>query len=79
MKKRKKRDRIIEKIRRQFPGLKWRYEWPSIWKNDAGWEIQAFSQFTPCSDMCDDCFTSVYIRSDTGQESRWLGELTFWM
>ena len=75
----KKRDRTIEKIRRQFPDLKWHYEWPSIWKNDAGWEIQAFSSYSPQYDGDDDTFRSVYIRSDTGQESTWLGELTFWM
>lgn len=65
---RRKRNRMIEKLRREFPDLTWRYEWPSRWISSAGWEVQAFSQLAPQHDGDDETCRSVYRRSDTGEE-----------
>lgn len=60
--------RVIQALHINFPDLSWRYDKHSFqWYNNAGWHVQAYSHFTPCSDMCDECYTTHYHRSDTNE------------
>lgn len=56
--------RIIDALRRAFPGMKWRYEYPSRWCNDAGWNVTGYSVLCGYDD---DTFRTEYRRSDTGE------------
>ena len=59
--------RIIEHLRRLFPG-KWTYSrGENRWNNSEGWWIEPVSQFTPAFDGDDDTFVTRYRRSDTMQ------------
>jgi hypothetical protein len=58
--------RKIDQLRRDFPDLKWTYEWPSIWKNDAGWQVQGFSCVSIGPSGGETYYTE-YRRSDNGQ------------
>jgi hypothetical protein len=62
-----KKARTIDRIRKAFPGLTWRYEWPSKYISSAGWEIQAFAGLSMCCmDPCDH-YNTEWRRSDTGE------------
>lgn len=64
---RKRSQRVIEHLRRQFPHLQWTYEWPSCWKASNGWEIQAYSQMG----WTDDDWSTVYYLQRSDRVERW--------
>lgn len=59
--------RKINQLRKMFPTLQWWYEWPSIWKNSAGWQVQGFARLSPKYDGDDESYITVYYRSDNNQ------------
>ena len=64
-----KRHRIIDSLRKQYPGNKWQYNakmhhWDNL---TLGFYVYPVSHFTPRYDGDDDSFTTEYYRSDTDQ------------
>lgn len=57
--------RVIDRLRQLYGGT-WTYEWPSVWKNADGWEVQAFSRVSIDPGGSESYYTE-YRRSDTGE------------
>lgn len=63
----KKRVRVIDELRKQFPG-EWTYDASSgRWHHD-GWYVSRCAALASMYDGDDDTFRTAYIRSDTGEE-----------
>lgn len=60
--------RVIDHLRKKFPGA-WRYDQRlGIWENaNEGWHVYRCAAFAPQFDGDDDSFETQYRRSDTGE------------
>jgi hypothetical protein len=64
---RKKKDRVIEQLRKLISG-KWKYKKRSYhWEHESGFYIYACALYSPRWD-CDDNFITQYRRNDTGEQ-----------
>lgn len=59
------KQRVIDELRKRFPG-KWTYD-PNMfaWNHEAGWHVYAEAKFCPQHPWDDDTFVRQYRRSDT--------------
>lgn len=51
-----KRQRMIERLRKAYPHLTWRYVWPSRWEASNGLALQAYARFAPRHDGDDETY-----------------------
>lgn len=62
-KPKKRRRRVIDELRKQFPG-EWSYDAGyGVWRHESGWNVQAYAQLAGTEDD----FVTVYRRSDTDE------------
>lgn len=64
--RRKGKSRVIEQLRSQFPG-KWTYDreyYGSRWIGPE-FTVQAYSQWSPLTDLGEERYVTVYLRDDT--------------
>lgn len=70
--RRRKRVRIIDRLRQQFPG-EWAYNArDNTWEYEGGWHVRAYAQLAG-----EDDFVTVYRRSDTDEVVYGLLDLAF--
>lgn len=62
-----RRGRVIDRLRRQYPG-KWTYDvLDRAWTHESGWSVRAYAALASRYDGDDDTFVTEYRRTDTGE------------